>query len=50
MRRALLITAVVLGNAVVQALCVIPGLTPAASLVFLGLLAVSVAALVAPRG
>ncbi|MBT9606170.1 hypothetical protein [Microbacterium sp.] len=47
MRRALLISAVVLGNAVVQALCVIPGLTPAASLGFVSLLAGSVLALVA---
>lgn len=47
MRRTLLITAVVLANAVVQALCVIPGLTPAASPGFVSLLAGSVLALVA---
>ena len=47
MRRVLLIAAVVLGNAVVQALCVIPGRTPAASLGFVSLLAGSILVLVA---
>lgn len=47
MRRALLIAAAVLGNAVVQALCVIPGATPSGDSLFLALLAASVASLVA---
>lgn len=47
MRRALLVAAVVLVHAVIQALCVIPGLTPAASPGFLGLLAASVLTFVA---
>lgn len=47
MKRVLLIAAVVLGNAVAQALCVIPGLTPAASVGFVSLLAGSVLSLVA---
>ncbi|RWR22391.1 hypothetical protein D8Y23_02350 [Microbacterium enclense] len=47
MRRVLLIAAAVVGNALVQALCVIPELTPAASLGFVSLLAGSVLALVA---
>jgi hypothetical protein len=46
-RRALLVAAVVLANAVVQALCSIPGVTPAVDPPFLALLATSVAALVA---
>lgn len=47
MKRAALVGAVVLANAMVQALCVAPGVTPAASPAFLGLLAASVVALVA---
>lgn len=47
MKRVLLIAAVVVVNAVVQALCVVPGATPAVAPGFLGLLAVSVVALVA---
>ena len=47
MRRVLLIAAVVLANAVAQALCVIPGSTPAVTPLFLGLLAASVLSLVA---
>lgn len=47
MRRLLLIAAVVLGNAVVQALCVLPGSTPAVAPLFLALLAASVLSLVA---
>ncbi|MBQ9917915.1 MAG: hypothetical protein IJO71_12060 [Microbacterium sp.] len=47
MRRVLLVAAVVLGNAVVQALCVLPGATPAVDPLFLALLAASVLSLVA---
>lgn len=47
MRRVLLVAAVVLGNAVVQALCVLPGATPAIDPLFLALLAASVFSLVA---
>ena len=47
MRRVLLLAAVVLVNAVVQALCVIPGVTPAASPAFGALLAASLLALLA---
>ncbi|MCJ1706178.1 hypothetical protein [Microbacterium sp. VKM Ac-2923] len=47
MRRAAVLAAVVLAHAAVQALCVVPGLTPAASPAFLGLVGASVAALVA---
>ncbi len=47
MRRALLVTAVVLANAVIQALCVLPGATPAAAPLFVALLTASVATLVA---
>lgn len=47
MRRVLLVSAVVLGNAVVQALCVLPGATPAVDPLFLALLAASVLTLVA---
>jgi hypothetical protein len=46
-RRVLLVAAVVLGNAVVQALCVLPGATPAVDPLFLALLAASVLSLVA---
>lgn len=47
MRRVLLLAAVVLANAVVQALCVIPGATPAVDPPFLALLAASALSLVA---
>ena len=47
MKRVLLIAAVVLANAVVQALCVIPGATPSVAPLFLALLAASVLSLVA---
>ncbi|WP_022877296.1 hypothetical protein [Microbacterium sp. B19] len=47
MKRLLLIAAVVLANAVVQALCVIPGATPSVAPLFLALLAASVLSLVA---
>ncbi|MGC0368650.1 hypothetical protein [Microbacterium sp. SLBN-111] len=47
MKRVLLIAAVVLGNAVVQALCVLPGATPSVDPLFLALLAASVLSLVA---
>lgn len=45
MRRALLVAAVVVANAVVQALCVLPGATPAVAPLFVALLAASVLAL-----
>ena len=47
MRRALLVAAVVLANAAVQALCVLPGATPAVTPLFLALLAASVVSLIA---
>lgn len=47
MRRVLLVAAVVLGNAVVQALCVLPGATPAIDPLFLAMLSASVLSLVA---
>ncbi|SIR89889.1 hypothetical protein [Microbacterium sp. RURRCA19A] len=45
MKRVFLVAAVVVVNAVVQALCVVPGATPAVTPGFLGLLAASVGAL-----
>lgn len=47
MKRTLLVAAVVLANAAVQALCVIPGSTPALAPLFLALLAASVLSFVA---